>query len=272
VTSVAADYLGQPIVVQLKPGGGGAIGSDYVAKAKPDGYTLLVGCSTWNTGLHAIEGRSKGPEDFEVVCRVNYSPTIIATNPDVPFKTFKDMIAWAKANPGQLTVGTPGPWSPPDVVWKSLMKEVGIQVKIIPFQGGGQMTTALLGGHTMVGHSIPSMAMNFVKTGKLSFLLILDEKRLPELPDVPTSLEAGLNPTINSLGSAWRGILAPKGTPQPIVEKLATAFKGMTESKSVHSMFKKLGEEIHYLGPDAFPKVWAAEYAAYQEIGKMYKK
>ena len=272
VTSVAADYLGQPIVVRLKPGGGGAIGSNYVAEAKPDGYTLLAGCSTWNTGLHAIEKRSKGPGDYEVICRVNYSPTIIATKPDAPFQTFKDMIAWAKANPGKLTVGTPGPWSPPDVVWKYLMKEVDIQAKVIPFQGGGKMTAALLGGHIMVGHSIPSMAMNFARTGKLKFLVILDKKRLPELPDVPTGQEVGLDSRINILGSAWRGILAPKGTPQPIVEKVATAFKQMTEAKTVKRMFKRLGEKTQYLGPDAFPKVWAAEYAAYQEIGKMYKK
>jgi tripartite-type tricarboxylate transporter receptor subunit TctC len=272
VTSVAADYLGQPIVVQLKPGGGGAIGSNFVANAKPDGYTLLAGATTWNTGLHAIEKRSKGPEDYEVVCRVNYSPTIIAVKPDAPFKTFKDMIAWAKANPGNLTVGTPGPWSPPDVVWKYLMKEVGIEARVIPFQGGGKMTAALLGGHIMVGHAIPSMAMNFVGTGKLRFLVILNEKRLPGLPDVPTSQEVGLNPRINSFGSAWRGILAPKGTPQSVVEKVDMAFKQMTESKTVKRMFSRLGEQTHYLGSDAFPGVWAAEYAAYQEIGKMYKK
>jgi tripartite-type tricarboxylate transporter receptor subunit TctC len=272
VTSVAADYLGQPIVVQLKPGGGGAIGSNYVAKAKPDGYTLLAGASTWNTGLHAIEKRSKGPGDYEVVCRVNYSPTIIAVKPDAPFTTFKDMIAWAKANPGNLTVGTPGPWSPPDVVWKYLMKEIGIEARVIPFQGGGKMTAALLGGHVMVGHAIPSMAMNFARTGKMSFLVIFDEKRLANLPDVPTSQEVGLNPRINSLGAAWRGILAPKGTPQPVVEKVATAFKQMTESKTVQRMFSRLGEKTYYLGPDAFPEVWAAEYAIYQELGKLYKK
>ena len=272
VTTVAADYLGQPIVVRLKPGGGGAIGSDFVAKAKPDGYTLLAGCSTWSTGLPAVENRSKGPDDFVAVCQVNYSPTIIAARPDAPFKTFKEMMAWAKANPGELIVGNPGPWSPPDVVWKFLMKETGITVKNIPFQGGGKMTAALLGGHTDVGHSIPSMAMTFKGTGKMIFLIILDEQRLPELPDVPTSVEEGLDPRINSLGCAWRGILVPKGTPRPIIDKLAVAFKKMAEDKTVKRIFKKFGEKTHYLGPDEFLKVWLTEYEAYKEIGKIYKK
>jgi tripartite-type tricarboxylate transporter receptor subunit TctC len=270
--SVAADYLGQPIVVRLKPGGGGAIGSDFAAKAKPDGYTLLAGVSTWSTGLPAVENRSKGPDDFSAVCRINYSPTIIVARKGAPFKTFKEMMAWARANPGQIKVGTPGPWSPPDVVWKFLMKEEGIKAKVIPFQGGGKMTAALLGGHIDVGHSIPSMAMRFKGTGKMTFMLILDGQRLPELPDVPTSVEGGLDPRINNLGSAWRGILVRKGTPQPIIDKLAAAFKKMTEDKTVKSMFKRYGEKTNYLGPADLTKVWLAEFAAYKELGKIYKK
>jgi len=271
VTSVAHDYLGQPIVIKLMPGGGGAIGSDLVAKSAPDGYTLLAGVSTWSTGLPAIEKRSKGPEDLQPVCRINYSPTIIAARPDAPFKNFKEMMAWIKANPGKLLVGTPGPWSPPDVVWKFLMKEEGINVKVVPFQGGGRMTAALLGGHIDVGHSIPSMAMNFRGTGKMVFMVILDDKRLEELPEVPTSIEEGLDPRINSLGKAWRGVLAPKGTPRPIIERLATAFKKMCEDKTVKSIFKRYGEKIAFLGPDELREEWWKEYKIYQRIGEIHK-
>lgn len=271
-TSVAADYLGQPIVIKLMPGGGGAIGSDFVAKAKPDGYTLLAGVSTWSTGLPAVENRSKGPDDLKAVCRINYSPTIIAAKPDAPFNTFKEMMSWAKGNTGELIVGTPGLWSPPDVIWKYLMQNNGITVKIVTFQGGGKMTAALLGGHTHVGHALPSMASRFKDSGKMKFLLVLDEKRLPELPDVPTAMEEGLGPVMNNLGTAWRGILAPKGTPQPVIDKLEGAFKQMLEDATAKRMFGQFGEKIHYLGSAELRKEWLEEYAAYKELGKAYKK
>ena len=272
VTSVAADYLGQPIIVKLVPGGGGAIGCELAAKASPDGYTLLAGSSAWSTGLPAIEGRSKGPDDFVAVCRINYSPTILIARPDAPFKTFKQMMDWIRANPGKMTASNPGPWTPPDVVWKYLMKVTGTSFKIVPFQGGGEATVALLGGHVDAGTAIPSMAMPYKGTGKMSFLLFLDEKRHPDFPDVPTSAEENLDKGVNMLGCAWRGILVPKGTPAPVVDSLATAFKKMTEDKSVQSILQKSGEKIYYLGPEAFRKVWESEYEAYRDLGKIYKK
>lgn len=272
ITSVAVEYLGQPIINKLMPGGGGAIGCDFASKAPADGYTLLAGSSSWSTGLPAIEGRSKGPDDFFAVCRINYSPTLIAARPDAPFKTFKQMMAWIKANPGKLIVGNAGPWTPPDVVWKLLMKETGTSFRIVSFQGGGESWTALLGGHIDAGTAIPSMAMPYKDTGKVTFLLFLDENRHPDFPNVPTSIEEGLDRSVNTLGCAWRGILVPKGTPQSVIDKLAVAFKKMTEDKSVQSMLQKYGEKIYYLGPNEFPKVWKAEFEAYKELGKIYKK
>ncbi|HUL20095.1 MAG TPA: tripartite tricarboxylate transporter substrate binding protein [Thermodesulfobacteriota bacterium] len=272
VTSVAADYLGQPIIVKLVPGGGGAIGCELAAKAPSDGYTLLAGSSSWSTGLPAIEGRSRGLEDFIPVCRINYSPTILIARVDAPFKTFKQMMEWVKGNPGKMTVSSPGPWTPPDVVWKYLMKITGSSFKIVPFQGGGDATVALLGGHVDAGTAIPSMAMPYKGTGKMTFLLLLDEKRHPDFPDVPTSAEENLDRVINTLGCAWRGILVPKGTSAAVVESLAMGFKKMTEDKSVQSLLQKSGEKIYYLGPDEFRKVWESEYHAYKELGKLYKK
>ena len=131
------DYLGQPIIVQIKSGGGGAIGSEAVAKAQPDGYTLLAGGPGWNTTLPAVEGRSKGPDDLVAVCRINYSPNDHHRPADAPFKTFKEMIAWAKANPGKLLYGHTGPWGAADMPWKMIMKTTGITSKVVPYDGGG---------------------------------------------------------------------------------------------------------------------------------------
>jgi tripartite-type tricarboxylate transporter receptor subunit TctC len=272
VTSVAADYLGQPVLNQLKPGGIGAIGSDFVAKARPDGYTLLAGALGWSTSLPAIEGRSKGPEDLVAVCRINYNATIICAKPDAPFKTWKQLIAWAKGNPGKLTVGTPGPWSPPDMAWKLIIKQTGINVRLVPFDGGGAMFVALLGGHTDVGHARPIQYYPYKGTGKLVPLLFLDEKRHRDLPDVPTGIEEGFTAQVNMVSRPWAGVLAPKGTPRPIIDKLALAFKKMTEDSTVVAMLKQFGDDVSYLGPDEFEKYWREEFELYRELGKEFKK
>jgi len=268
VTSVAAEYLGQPIVIQLKPGGGGAIGSEFVAKAPPDGYTLLFGGPGWSTTLPAVEGRSKGPDDLAAVCRINYSPTTIVCRADAPYKTFKEMIEWAKANPGKLVFANTGPWGQADLSWKLICRETGIVTKTVPYDGGGPAILALLGGHADVNGGLSATLLPHIKGGKLRALAVLDHKRDPALPDVPTAKEEGVN-VVNLM---WRGVLAPKATPRPIIEKLAAAFKKMTEDKTVVAMIKRLGDEIQFLGPDEFTKVWREEFEAHKEIGKQFKK
>ncbi len=268
VTSVAADYLGQPIIIQLKPGGGGAIGSDQASKAAPDGYTLLFGGPGWLSILPAIEGRSKGPDDFETICRINYSPTILLARPDAPYKTFKEMLEWAKANPGKLVFGNTGPWGAADTPWRLLMKETGIQSRVVPHDGGGPALLALLGGHIDVSGLFLAQSLPHIQNGKLRPLAVFGEKRESAIPNVPTVKEEG----VNVVFLMWRGVQAPKGTPRPIIEKLAAAFKKMSVDKSVTPIIQRLGDEIHFLGPDEFGKVWKEEYETYKELGKTLKK
>jgi tripartite-type tricarboxylate transporter receptor subunit TctC len=268
VTSVGADHLGQPILVQLKPGGGGAIAADFVAKAAPDGYTLLFGGSGPNTTLPAIEGRSKGPDDYVAVCRVNYSPAVIIARADAPYKTFKEMLAWAKANPGKLVFGNTGPWGAGDLSWKMIVKETGIETKNVPHDGGGPALVALLGGHVDVSGLFSAQTLPHIQAGKLRALAVTDSQRDPAMKDVPTCKEAGAN----MVYLMWRGVLAPKGTPRAVVNKLAMAFKRMTEDKSVVPMIKKLGDEINFLGPDEFAKVWRDEFETQKELGKAFKR
>ena len=268
VTSVSMDYLGQPMVVRLMPGGGGAIGSDFVAKAKPDGYTLLAGGRGWSSALPAVDGRSKGPDDLATVCRVNYNTIMLVARGDGPYKNFKELMAWVKANPGKLIVGTGSRWIQADHFWKKLMLERGIKVKLVPYQGGGQQFRAVLGGHSDVGGAIPAMYDSFKGTGKLTPLIWLDKKRHPHYPNVPTSYEEGGD----FMSGMWRGILAPKGTPRPIIEKLGAACRKMTKSKTVVRMIKRFGDGIQFLGPDEFAKVWRAEYEELKTFGRAFKK
>ena len=267
VTSVAADYLGQPVIVQVRPGGGGTIGSELVSKTQPDGYTLLAGGPGWNSTLPAVEERSKGPDDLVAVCRINYSPTIITARPDAPFKTFKEMISWAKANPGKLLYGHTGPWGAADMPWKQIMRKAGITSKVVPHDGGGPALTAILGGHIDLTGGFAAQSLPHVKAGKLRVLAVLDNQRDPDLPDVPTAKEEG----VDVVYLMWRGILAPKGTPRPIIDKLAAAFKKMTEDKSVIDMLKRFGDTPNYLGPDEFGRIWREEYETQKELAKIYK-
>jgi tripartite-type tricarboxylate transporter receptor subunit TctC len=268
VTSVAKDYLGQPVIVEIKGGGGGSIGSDFVGRAAPDGYTLLAGGPGWSSTLPAIEGRSKGPDDLLAVCRINYSAGMLLTRPDQPFKTLKEMIEWAKANPGKLVFGNSGPWGAGDLVWKQVRIKTGIVTREVTHDGGGPALIAILGGQVHVIGNLGTQSLPHIKAGKLVPLAVLDYKRDPELPNLPTAIEQGLD----IVDVTWRGVLAPKGTPRPIIDKLALAFKKMSEDKSVVAMIKSFGDEIQYLGPDEFTKVWREEYDARKELGKMFKK
>lgn len=266
--SVAAEHLGQPIIFQLKPGGGGAIGTDFVAKAAPDGYTLLFGGPGPNSTLPAVEGRSKGPDDLAAVCRINYNAVWIIVRSDAPFQTFKEMVEWAKTNPGKMIFGNAGPWGASDLSWKQIKHKTGITTRDVPHSGGGPMLTALLGGHIQVGGLLITQSLPHIRAGKLRALAVLDNKRDPQLPDVPTLQELG----IDVVYLLWKGIIAPKDTPRAIIDKLAGAFNGMCKDKSFVRMIKRFGDDIHYLGPDEFAKFWREEYELHKEIGKVFKK
>jgi tripartite-type tricarboxylate transporter receptor subunit TctC len=149
-----------------------------------------------------------------------------------------------------------------------MMNEKGISVKIVPYQGGGAQFTAVLGGHSDVGGALPAMYLPHKSTGKLIPMLWLDKKRHPLIPDVPTSFEEG----VDFVSMMWRGVLAPKGTPRPIIEKLGVVFKKITEDKTFQSMMKRYGDDINYLGPDEFAKVWRAEYEDFKVFAKTLKK
>ena len=269
VQTVSKKYLGQPIVIVNKPGGGGAVGTETVAQAEPDGYTLLMGWPGSSTTLPAIMGRSKGPEYFVPVCLINYSSTMIVARSDLPYKTFKELLDYAKANPGKLIFGTTGVWGNSDVAWKQIAKLTGVSVKVVPYDGGGPTVIAFLGDQIDFTAMAIAPLLPHIKSGKLRILAVLNDKREKDWPDVPTARELG----IDVVNHNWRGILAPKGTPRPIVEKLAQAFKNMAEDQSVVTMIKeKLGDGVYYKGPEEFAKYWQDEYKLHQELGKIYKK
>jgi tripartite-type tricarboxylate transporter receptor subunit TctC len=260
LSSVAQNYLGQPLVVQLKPGGGGIIGVDYVANSAPDGYTLLLGDPGINAAEPAINNHSKGPDDLDAVCQIDSTGTVMAIRPDAPFKTLKEMVTWAKENPGKLVHAGSGVATGGTFAWKIFVKKTGISAKYIPYEGGGPSMLAVLGGHADL--TLPSIppAMAQLRAKKLLAIGVLTEERDPTLPDVPTVKESGIDFSY----STWKAVLAPKGTPRAVIEKLATAFKQTTEDPIVVKALKDIGDQPNYVGPEKFAKDWRAQFQAFK--------
>ena len=269
ITPVAEKYLGQPIIIQHKPGGGGAIASLQVAKAKPDGYTLLFGGVGPNCSLPAIEpGRSAGPDDLEGVCQVAGYTSVVVSRPNAPFKNYRELVEYAKANPGKLIYSTSGPWGATDIAVKMLVRKTGISVKVVPYDGGGPSLLAVIGGHADATNTTPFSGYPHIKAGKLIPMAVQDYQRHPQYPDVPTAKEQG----IDLVWFPWISVNAPKGTPPAIIKKLAAAFKGMIEDPQTVEICQKTGVEARYIGTEEYGKAWRAQYEEFKELAKFYKK
>jgi tripartite-type tricarboxylate transporter receptor subunit TctC len=262
LASVAPQYLGQPLLITLKPGGGGAIGSDFVAKAKPDGYTLLFGGSGPNTTFALVHKAPIGPDQFTPVARINYSPTIFAVRGDAPWKSLREVIAYAKQNPGKLSFANTGPWGAGDFPMRMVARAAGIEYTNVPYDGGGPALLALLGGHADASFQFSAQLMPHIAAGKIRALAVSDTKRLSQLGSVPTIAEEGVDVTF----TMWRSVLAPKGTPPAVVEKLEAVFKRVTEDPSFKALIKQLGDDIHFQGAKEFEATWRQETESFAKV------
>lgn len=269
-SNFAKEYLGQPFVIRIVAGGGGAIGSNEVAQSKPDGYTLLAGHANCNSVLPAIEPRGKGPDDLEPIAMVFEQYSAYFVQQDAPWKNFKELLAWAKANPGKLVHGNNGTWSSSDFSWRWLEMNAGFTSRNVPHPGGAQCTMALLGGHIQIGRLSPGHSYPHWRAGKIRPLFVAGSERLPDMPNITSLLEEGYD--MKGLGSVWIGIMAPKGTPKPIINKLAEGFKKMTQDQRAIAAMKNIGAEFVYRDPDEFGKVWHTEFEAYKALAKIVKK
>ena len=210
--------LGQPVVVENKPGAGATIGSDLVAKSPPDGYTLLLASQT-----NAISATlySKLPfdpiGDFTPISLIGREPGVIVVHPSVPARTLQEFIAYVKANPGKVDYASSGNGSGQHLFAALLASKTGMKMNHVPYRGSGQATTDLLSG--VVAMAIPGTAgmVGHIRDGKLRALAVTGAHRSPQLPDVPTVVESGV-PGYEAY--VWMGLLAPKATPPAIVERL----------------------------------------------------
>jgi tripartite-type tricarboxylate transporter receptor subunit TctC len=253
------EALGQPVIVDNKPGAAGIIGSETVAKAAPDGYTLVVGSS----GTMAINPSlySKLPyhplRDFEPISLLSVVPLFLAVNPSFPAKTAAELVQQAKAAPGKINFGSGGSGVTSHLTMELLKHSLGIDLTHVPYKGSPAAVTDLVGGQINVMIDTGPALLPHMRTGKLRILAVASEKRNAAAPDVPTMAEAGLG---NFVAPAWVGLAAPKGTPKEIVEALHKALvANWRDAPDVREQLNGLGAEAAVNTPAEFSKYIQSE-------------
>lgn len=256
---------GQPIIVQNMPGAGSAIAATAVAKAKPDGTTILFTAFGILTQPHIEEVTYDPLKDYVPIMQVGGYVGVLVVQANGPYKTLKDFLAYAKANPGKVRWATSGIGSQPDLSGRLLAEKAGVQMTGIPFNSGAEGVAAVLGGNVDAAISTPGNTLPLIREGKLRALGSTATTKDPKSPEIPTFTEQGYDVTL--LG--WWAIAAPKGTPDYVIDSLHKAFKTGLETAPYTTWMGNALQPIVYLGPKDTMEMWKTQYALF---GSMLKK
>ena len=259
--------LGQPVIVDNRAGAGGNIGASLAAKAPADGYTLFMG----TVGTHAINQAlyKKMPfdpvKDFAPLSRVATVPNLLVANPKEPYKTVKELIAYAKQHPGKVTFGSPGSGSSPHVSGELFKSMTGTELLHVPYKGSAPAMTDLLGGQISIMFDNMPSAIQHVRSGKLRPIAVTTAKRSPELPDVPTIAESGV-PGYEAM--SWFGMFAPSGTPKPVLDKLSAALIKVLNQPDVKKKIAEQGGDVVAETPAQFAAFIKSESTKWGKVVK----
>ena len=259
-----AKALGQPVVVDNRPGAASTIGADFVAGSSKDGYTLLfAAASTLVTVPHLYKDLRYKIDDFEPISLISKVPVAVVISPAVPARTIKEFADWARVRPGQANYATTGRGSFPHVTSELLARELGIKMVMVPYGGAAQATTDLLGGRIQLYTDAITTAMPNHKAGKAIIIGILSENRSPLLPDVPTFVEAGYPKAVSN---TWFGILAPTGTPKAVIAKLNDTINKVLDTPEVKARFEADGQIIDKGTPEKFRAFIGSEFQKFGDL------
>src|SRR5690348_7803183 len=261
------EMWGQSVIVENKPGAGGNIGADFVAKSPPDGYTIVMGALS----THAVNPSlyPKMPydakKDFAPITLVAITPNVLVVNPSLPVHSVKELIAYAKAHPGKLSFGSGSIGSAGHLAGELFKVDTGVDMVHVPYKGAAPAMQALLAGDTQLMFDNLASAMSQVKAGKLRALAVTTSQRSKLVPELPTMAEAGV-PGFDI--STWFGLLAPAGTPPAVIAKWNAGVTKILSDPSMRERLAAQGAEATPDSPDAFARFIAAVVVKYARIGK----
>src|SRR5689334_3272740 len=268
--------LKQPVVIVNRTGAGGALGMREVAKAAPDGYTILMGLSS--ISIFPVSERVNGKQpayelkDFAPIALVTADPTVLVVRADSPYKTVKDFVEAAKATPGKINYSSSGVYGTLHVAMEMFANAAGVQLFHVPYGGGGPAITALLGGQVEASAQGPAAAIGQIRGGKMRALAGWGTERLKLLPDLPTFKELGYDVEFY----IWSGVFAPAATPAPVVNRLREALKEAANSEEFRGAMEKVQTPVSYLDAPEFKKYWERDAArlrsALEKIGRVEEK
>jgi tripartite-type tricarboxylate transporter receptor subunit TctC len=274
LSSVGQQYLGQPVVVVNKGGGSGAVGAQFVANSRPDGYTILHGLNPLTELPQVDERLGRTPafkkEQFIPLGQIAVTPFAVIVNAEHRWKTFKDFVEEARQKPDEFQYASAGVYSTTHFMWELILRSTGLKLRHMPTTGGGPIMMAILGNHVDISHCVmPAVCAPQVEAKKIRLLAVTTDKRLPAYPDVPTLKELGYDVT----WSIWHAWMAPAGTPPDAVARLRKGLKAMVEDETFKSLMTKLGERIQYMSGEEFEKWWDQDYRNVGALlGQLIKK
>lgn len=260
------EALGQPFVVDDRPGAGSVIGTDTAAKAAPDGYTLLLMSNTHTVNETLLPDKPfQLMRDFVAIAPINYSDLVLVANPALPAQNLKELVAQAKAKPGKINYASSGPGTPYHMAGELFKSMAGISLVHIPYRGSSGARTDLMGGQVELMFDAVTTMAEQVKAGKVKAIATTGKVRSAVLPDVPTMNEAGL-PGYEA--TIWLGLMAPKGTPKAIVDKLNDAVSKIAAQPEVKQIWLKQGAVPMLMKPDVFEKYARDDIAKWARVIK----
>jgi tripartite-type tricarboxylate transporter receptor subunit TctC len=261
-----SEALGQQVIIDNRPGAGSMLGAEVVAKANPDGYTLLLTATT-----HVISASlyKKVPydavRDFAPVMLVGSGPNVLAIHPSLPAKSVRELIALAKAQPNKIDYASSGNGSAQHLFGALFLSMANITMTHIPYKGSAPATTDLISGQVSVGFPGIALALPHTRAGRLRSLAVTSEKRSKAMPDVPSIAEAGVPGYAATL---WSGLLAPKGTPPEIIQRLYDEIAKLLRQPDVENTFLATGTDVTITTPDQFGQFLKAEYDKWAKVVK----
>jgi len=264
LTEPLAKALGQSVVVENRGGAGGSIGAAAVARAQPDGYTLLMGSTSFavNPSLQRRAGYDPF-KDFAPVVDMVFFPCVIAVRKDTPIDNFADLLAAAKREPGKLNYSTPGNGTLPHLAGELLKIKAGIDIVHVPYSGAGPAVQALLGGTVEIGVLSMSVGLPQVQAGTVKALAVTGRERWPDLPDVPTLAEAGYP---EAAAETWQGFFAPAGTPADAIDRLARETIAILRQPDTREKYRHAGFGVTARGPQELRDRLAEEYPKWKTV------